>query len=1040
MKSTLLFLVVFCSLHSFSQERQLRLGKEAIDKGNFPKALEKIDYYEKKEGIKPESIFLRSLYLINTGVTIAQLDSAYLLMENAKSGINILDPKKQTEWCKDIGFCQTAFDALFFTLDKKLFDVYTKGEKLSEIETYMNRYPISTKLADAVIVRNKLAFNGVKVKNEEYSYESFIAHYPMAEQVEEAKKMMVALGYKKATAVNTFEGYLAFLNKYPQAIEAKEVQQKLWGMAWLQTLKEDSKEAYQNYLTLYPTSTYASIAQEKLEALDWQNAVAQNTIEALQLFNDAHPNSIHLEESKGKILDIKSVLLPYLTANRKYKLYNVAEKTFISDEEYETVDILENGFFRVSKFGKYGILSKRGEKILPITYDRVGNTKDVLLISLADKYGFCSFKGEQIVGLVYDLISEAENGTIVVYKQKEVQKEVYSYYVGLINANGKPLLDCKFEYITPINDSFFIVKANELSYVVDITGRAVSSKYGSVGTNLGNHVCIVSAQNKYGLLNNRGALILPVNNKSIDYCLEDSTLLAVTAADNRKYVVDDSGKIVLPLGNYQEVKILGSHRIAVGFNGNKAAGTTKMQYKLYNTLTKSYLIHEPFDEVDDGIREGLLMVVKNGKRGYCNEMGMMMVATIYSNDLKEDGSGHDDNCDVDLDARNGGGEEFPPTIASKCIEECIYNHFPYRFCNGFAAVQVNDKIGYINTKGEIVVPIIYSKNSANGFVNGLTTVSLTDDNSEELIIDTAGNVVARNNRLMSFFNDGQSALLYSGEGYSFFNVATKEISPIGSDFTSINIYNNYYKATYKEVQLYITNSGESLIDKNVDFSAFEAAAIRQEGNALLNEKKYDAAIAKLKEADNMDPNNYETLSAIARCYAGQNYASMAITYYDKCIAIDASNTAAYYAKMDINKERKYWSDAVEDINKLIALTTYRDSNLYFQKGYCEMEQGYYQNAINDFTISLSINVSWAMSYNNRGVCYNRLSLYSQAIADYTAAIKHSSNDSNEDKGLYYCNRGSNLWNLGRKTEACLDYRKAASFGNSNAINQLRYCK
>lgn len=46
------------------------------------------------------------------------------------------------------------------------------------------------------------------------------------------------------------------------------------------------------------------------------------------------------------------------------------------------------------------------------------------------------------------------------------------------------------------------------------------------------------------------------------------------------------------------------------------------------------------------------------------------------------------------------------------------------FFEGLALVQSNDKMGYINTKGEIVIPLIYAH--ASPFVNGTATVAIED--------------------------------------------------------------------------------------------------------------------------------------------------------------------------------------------------------------------------------------------------------------------------------------------------------------------------
>ena len=69
LKNKILFTLLFIQLfqhQSIAQYRQLRLAKEELEKNNFDKVrvYEKIKKYEKDEGLKPESKYIRSKYLI----------------------------------------------------------------------------------------------------------------------------------------------------------------------------------------------------------------------------------------------------------------------------------------------------------------------------------------------------------------------------------------------------------------------------------------------------------------------------------------------------------------------------------------------------------------------------------------------------------------------------------------------------------------------------------------------------------------------------------------------------------------------------------------------------------------------------------------------------------------------------------------------------------------------------------------------------------------------------------------------------------------
>ena len=92
MKKKLLitFLIVFSiQLQLNAQFRQLRLANEELAKDNFDKkkAFEKIEKYEKDNGLKPESKYIRSKYMRKVSDNIQTIDSAYTYFLQAYNGI-----------------------------------------------------------------------------------------------------------------------------------------------------------------------------------------------------------------------------------------------------------------------------------------------------------------------------------------------------------------------------------------------------------------------------------------------------------------------------------------------------------------------------------------------------------------------------------------------------------------------------------------------------------------------------------------------------------------------------------------------------------------------------------------------------------------------------------------------------------------------------------------------------------------------------------------------------------------------------------------
>ena len=75
-------------------------------------------------------------------------------------------------------------------------------------------------------------------------------------------------------------------------------------------------------------------------------------------------------------------------------------------------------------------------------------------------------------------------------------------------------------------------------------------------------------------------------------------------------------------------------------------------------------------------------------------------------------------------------------------------------------------------------------------------------------------------------------------------------------------------------------------------------------------------------------------------------------------------------------------------------------------------------------------------YQNRASCYLKQNECGKAIPDFNYALKL-----NNENGAIYANRGIAYYKVGKRTEACQDWRKARSLGVSNVSQYIsRYCK
>jgi tetratricopeptide (TPR) repeat protein len=146
----------------------------------------------------------------------------------------------------------------------------------------------------------------------------------------------------------------------------------------------------------------------------------------------------------------------------------------------------------------------------------------------------------------------------------------------------------------------------------------------------------------------------------------------------------------------------------------------------------------------------------------------------------------------------------------------------------------------------------------------------------------------------------------------------------------------------------------------------------------------------------------------------------AIAYYDKSIALEPTNSAAYmsrgYARVDLDDK----AGAIADYTKAIELDP-KNSYSHSSRGNVRSDLNDKPGAIEDFNQAIALGPKDAFAYSSRGHVRVDLGDKQGAIADYTKAIEL------DPKSPYpYASRAHVRIDLGDKQEAIADWQKAAS--------------
>ncbi|MHA8082469.1 WG repeat-containing protein [Aquirufa sp. A-Brett2-15D] len=1082
MRGFLFFLFFFCSISflGFGQVRHLKSAKSYIEKGTYDKAIERIITYENSVGIKYESIYYRYLLQSKVAKNIADVDSAVHLLQLAKTMFSEdTDEKKKTSLCEELQICETDFPIIRQELDDRLYELCKKDNSIENINWFIINQYQSPHLGEAKLLRNKLAFDLALAENTEFGYLNFTKKYPDSDEFYVAKDSIESINYSVALKGNSISSFQQFIDKFPRSQKITIAKSKMWFIAyndarnlntkqsyrdfirkypasdlvdkaqlaielldWEVALKENTKEGFVSFSISYPKSDKRKIALEKIETFDWLSATKEDTSLAYETFLRAHPLSDHKLEALASIERLK-VVVPYLTSNLKYKLYDPKSRSFVSETSYDNIEPIDKELVVVTNLGKKGLVNKLGQSVTIATYDcfwPVGSTH--LIFQLGTKLGLMDRKGETVIQPIYDdLDSQGDTLLISSIKTGKIVKK------GLIDLKGKVLIENKFRELYFIGEDQLVVSLDKkVYYLANSKGQLLSIPFSSIDISR-----IVVSKGKYGYINGQGKFIIPAIYNTLNTA--GSGYYFAENAEKKNGLLDSLGRVVIPFDKHT-ISSVGEDIFAI----NKSPNADKSTYNLFSIKTNKLVSSFPFEQIGQ-FSDGLLRVKLAGKNGYVNKEGKLVISTVYD-DVDNLSQPFDDDFSQYLsqDMHGEGEGDGPGEIEDEdyvsvyCYTESqALNLDPiFRssadFSGGLANVAIGEKVGSIDKNGKIIVPIIYDFIAP--FRNGLA-VAVTKKSDEEFVpvlISKTGQIVFEGSVIMTWLDYDKVLLIDRSGNLVEYSIQNNKYKSIQGEISNIQRFKEYLTFSYKGATIYSSIDFTTwYADKKIDFSAYDAQQFVQSGNTHRIAKEFNEALLDYQKALRISPNNFDALLGIAENYKDQNSSYNAIGYIDKAVLY--SNTSQKYRalslKYEIYKGQSNWTEAINAASEIIYLNSveFSKSQWYLERGYCRMKSSSYSDAIDDFSTSFQGEnaVESGPGYNWRGVCYYELKMYPYAASDYKKAtlLGASQFDSDNNMGIYYTNLGFTYLKLNKMSDAELAFKRASGLGNQNAVRALR---
>ena len=337
------------------------------------------------------------------------------------------------------------------------------------------------------------------------------------------------------------------------------------------------------------------------------------------------------------------------------------------------------------------------------------------------KYGFIDKKGNIVVPIVYDGAYDFREGYSIVWKDGKY---------GLIDLNGLTVIPLVYDDLRYDSNSSFIVVGKDGKYgYLDFTGETVIPlEYDGCGY-FSEGLAIVKKGDKCGFIDKSGDVVIPFdydgNNNMYGKFVSGHFLIL---ENKQMHVIDRKGTIVFSIGSY---KLVTSDFLSDGLAITRADNTLEIidtNWHKQKTYNCNMLLFD-YSKTDSSY---IIQTVGKGnkKRKRINGNKIMVPVTRYG---VMDINGH-----------------YLTTKKYDAIGRLSENR---------ATARINNKMGFMNEKAEIIIPIRYW--DVGSFSEGLAMVAKKGKCG---FIDTTGStVIPLEYDNARSFNEGLAAVKKNGK-------------------------------------------------------------------------------------------------------------------------------------------------------------------------------------------------------------------------------------------------------------------------------------
>ncbi len=420
------------------------------------KALAIYDYFKARnlfqKAIKHKHNMLTASYGISTISShndnhFYNIDTAYVYVLKAQKAYRASSPKQKISWKKDYKIDSISIAGLLDTIEQKAFIQSTVKNTVDGYNHFIDTYTAAKQVADAIELRNLLAFSIDSKENTYQAYKSFMDTYPNSTEFDEAKKRYEILLFKTLTADHKVSSYTTFIAQYPQSPYVSSADDSVYRMV---TPHRFIKEYY-SFIRAFPSNHNVDNAWHKIYSLYTMDAKSETFVH----FHKDYPDYPFTQHADSDLVLSQLHFYPAREGNL-WGYIDSAGKVRVPFK-YEWVDTnFYDGLASVALNDKLGFINKRGELVIPCIYDEADHFHSTLsVVKKGNMCGIISSLHQTIVPFEYQEISNFSEGMAVIEKNNKF---------GYISLLGEEVVPAKYQDAGDFAEGFASVQNTEGKY------------------------------------------------------------------------------------------------------------------------------------------------------------------------------------------------------------------------------------------------------------------------------------------------------------------------------------------------------------------------------------------------------------------------------------------------------------------------------------------------------------------------------------------------------------------------------------------------